>query len=149
MSTFTHRLGGSLVKRTPSLRVLFRVAWFGAMSSGNAPKSAAVGCAGKDGTASAGHKTASAGRKKRASDLWNMLYVAKPMQNAAGGQPPSSFFSKEVAEPQPALDHGEDSDHDSIFSDDASDRKDLQQECKEMASRLANQQQVWCHRCLP
>ena len=83
------------MKRTPSLRALFRVAWFGAMSSGDAPNSAGVGSAGKDGTACAGNK-------KRAADLWNMLYVAKPMQNAAGGHhqlPPCSFVSKEVAEP--------------------------------------------------
>ena len=132
------------MKRTPSLRALFRLAWFGAMSSGDAPNSAGVGCAGKDGTACAGNK-------KRAADLWNMLYVAKPMQNAAGGhhqQPPCSFLSKEVAEPQPALDPGEESDTGSYFSDDAVDRKDLRQECSDLATRLANEQQV-CHRCLP
>ena len=40
-----------------------RFAWFGAMSWGNAPKSAGVGCAGKDGKACAE-------KKKRAPDLW-------------------------------------------------------------------------------
>ena len=73
------------------------------MSSGSAPKSAGVGCAGKDGEARAE-------KKKRAPDLW-MLYVAKPMQTLAGHphqQPPCSFLSKEVViEPQPALDTGE------------------------------------------
>ena len=104
------------------------------MSSGNAPKSAGVGCAGKDGKARAE-------KKKRAPDLWTMLYVAKPMQTPAGHphqQPPCSFLSKEVVEPQPALDTGEESDIDSMFPNDASDRKDLTQECSELATRLAN-----------
>ena len=104
------------------------------MSSGNAPKSADVGCAGKDGKARAE-------KKKRAPDLWTMLYVAKLMQTPAGHphqQPPCSFLSKEVVEPQPALDTGEESDIDSMFSNDASDRKDLTQECSELATRLAN-----------
>ena len=104
------------------------------MSWGNAPKSAGVGCAGKDGKARAE-------KKKRAPDLWTMLYVAKPMQTPAGHphqQPPCSFLSKEVVEPQPALDTGEESDIDSMFSNDASDRKDLTQECSELATRLAN-----------
>ena len=105
------------------------------MSSGNAPKSAGVDCAGKDGKACAENK-------KRAPDPWtSMLYVAKPMQIPAGHphqQPPCSFLSKEVVEPQPALDTGEESDIDSMFSNDASDRKDLTQECSELATRLAN-----------
>ena len=79
------------------------------MSSGNAPKSAGVDCAGKDGKACAENK-------KRAPDPWtSMLYVAKPMQIPAGHphqQPPCSFLSKEVVEPQPALDTGEESDID-------------------------------------
>ena len=136
------------MKRTPSLRALFRVAWFGAMSSGDAPNSAGVGSAGKDGTACAG----SAGKKKkREPDLWNMLYVAKPMQNAAGGHhhlPPCSFVSKEVAEPQPALDPGEESDTGSCFSDDPSAPKErLRDEFSGIATRLANEQEV-CHRRL-
>tara|TARA_B100000524_G_scaffold202522_1_gene105559 strand:- start:40 stop:195 length:156 start_codon:yes stop_codon:yes gene_type:complete len=51
------------------------------MSSGNAPESAGVGCAGKEGKARAK-------KKKRVPDLWTMLYVhvAKPMQNPAGVQ---------------------------------------------------------------
>ena len=104
------------------------------MSWGNAPKSASVGCAGQDGKAHAE-------KKKRAHDLWTMLYVAKPMQTPAGHphqQPPCSFLSKEVVEPQPALDTGEESDADSMFPIDASDRKDLTQECSELATRLAN-----------
>ena len=104
------------------------------MSSGNAPKSAGVGCAGKDGEARAE-------KKKRAPELWTMLYVAKPMQTPVGHphqQQPCSFLSKEVAEPQPALDTGEESDIDSMFPDDASDRKDLTQECSKLATRLAN-----------
>ena len=104
------------------------------MSSGNGPKSAGVGCAGKDGKARAE-------KKKRAPDLWTMLYVAKPMQTPAGHphqQPPCSFLSKEVVEPQPALDTGEESDIDSMYPNDASDRKDLTQECSELATRLAN-----------
>ena len=112
----------------------FRFAWFGAMSWGNAPKSASVGCAGQDGKAHAE-------KKKRAHDLWTMLYVAKPMQTPAGHphqQPPCSFLSKEVVEPQPALDTGEESDIDSMYPNDASDRKDLTQECSELATRLAN-----------
>ena len=88
------------------------------MSSGNAPESAGVGCAGKEGKARAK-------KKKRVPDLWTMLYVhvAKPIAHAkssrsAGNphqQPQCSFLSKEVAEPQPALDTGEESDTDSIF----------------------------------
>ena len=104
------------------------------MSSGNGPKSAGVGCAGKDGKARAE-------KKKRAPDLWTMLYVAKPMQTPAGHphqQPPCSFLSKEVVEPQRALDTGEESDIDLMFPNDASDRKDLTQECSELATRLAN-----------
>ena len=109
-----------------------------AMSSGNAPKSAGDGCAGKDGMADG---MARARKKKRAPDQWQMLIVSKHMQNAAGGhhqQPPCSFLSKEVVEPQPALDTGEESDIDSMFPNDASDRKDLTQECSELATRLAN-----------
>jgi len=129
-----------ILARTPAnlhlidARPGFHLAGFGAMSSGNAPKSAGVGCAGKDGKARAE-------KKKRAPDLWTMLYVAKPMQTPAGHphqQPPCSFLSKEVVEPQPALDTGEESDIDSMFSNDASDRKDLTQECSELATRLAN-----------
>ena len=89
-----------------------------AMSSGNAPKSAGDGCAGKDGMADG---MARARKKKRAPDQWQMLIVSKHMQNAAGGhhqQPPCSFSSKEVAEPQPALDPGEESDTGSCYSDD-------------------------------
>ena len=105
------------------------------MSLGNVPKSACVGCAGKDGKACLDKK------KKRAPDLWTMLYVAKPMKTPARHphqQPPCSFLSKEVVEPQPALDTGEESDIDSMFPNDASDRKDLTQECSELATRLAN-----------
>ena len=135
------------MKRTPSVVALFRVAWFGAMSSGDAPNTAGVGSAGKDGTACAG----SAGKKKkREPDLWNMLYVAKPVQNAAGGHhhlPPCSFVSKEVAEPQPALDPGEESDNCSYFSDEDDSKKDLRQDLSDLAGRLANEQV--CHRCLP
>ena len=50
----------------PHCAPCFRLAWFGAMSWGNAPKSAGVGCAGKDGKARAE-------KKKRAPDLWTML----------------------------------------------------------------------------
>ena len=105
------------------------------MSSGNAPKAADVGCAGKDGKARAEES-------KRAPDLWTMLYVAKPEQTPAAArphqQPQYSFLSKEVVEPQPALDTGEESDIDSMYPNDASDRKDLTQECSELATRLAN-----------
>ena len=105
------------------------------MSSGNAPKAADFGCADKDGKARAEEK-------KRAPDLWTMLYVAKPEQTPAAArphqQPQYSFLSKEVVEPQPALDTGEESDIDSMFPNDASDCKDLTQECSELATRLAN-----------
>ena len=105
------------------------------MSSGNAPKAADFGCADKDGKARAEEK-------KRAPDLWTMLYVAKPEQTPAAAhphqQPQYSFLSKEVVEPQPALDTGEESDIDSMYPNDASDRKDLTQECSELAPRLAN-----------
>ena len=120
-----------------------------AMSSGNAPKSAGDGCAGKDGMADG---MARARKKKRAPDQWQMLIVSKHMQNAAGGhhqQPPCSFSSKEVAEPQPALDPGEESDTGSCYSDDpGSDNQRLRDEQSGIANRLANEQQV-CHRCLP
>ena len=105
------------------------------MSSGNAPKAADFGCADKDGKARAEEK-------KRAPDLWTMLYVAKPEQTPAAArphqQPQYSFLSKEVVEPQPVLDTGEESDIDSMYPNDASDRKDLTQECSELATRLAN-----------
>ena len=122
------------------------------MSSGNAPKAADVGCAGKDGKARAEEK-------KRAPDLWTMLYVAKPEQTPAAAhpqqQPQYSFLSKEVVEPQPALDTGagdtggEESDLDSMFSDQAADYKDLTQEFSELSTRLANAKPVCCQRCLP
>ena len=144
MTKFTHRLGDSWRNEPPHCVSCFRVAWFGAMSSGDAPKSAGVGCAGNDGMASAG-------KKKRAPDMWKMLCVTKPMQNAAGGhhqQLPCSFLSKEVAEPQPALDPGEESDTGSCFSDDPSAPKErLRDEFFAIATRLANEQEV-CHRRL-
>jgi hypothetical protein len=123
------------------------------MSSGNAPKAADVGCAGKDGKARAEES-------KRAPDLWTMLYVAKPEQTPAAAhphqQPQYSFLSKEVVEPQPALDTGgdsggEESDHDSMFCDQAADykEKDLTQEFSELSTRLANAKPVCCQRCLP
>ena len=60
-------------------------------------------------------------------------------RRAVGGAPARvAPLSKEVVEPQPALDTGEESDIDSMFSNDASDRKDLTQECSELATRLAN-----------
>ncbi len=64
-----------------SLRVHFPLSLVWRMSSGNAPESAGVGCAGKEGKARAK-------KKKRVPDLWTMLYVhvAKPMQNPAGVQ---------------------------------------------------------------
>ena len=77
--------------------------------------------------------------------------MAKPKQTPAGHphqQPQYSFLSKEVVQPQPALDTGgEESDIDSMFIDsmffdDAADHKDLTQEFAELSSRLANAKPV-------
>ena len=140
MSTFTPRFEESwrVTRRIyTALRALFPLSRSLApcpRAMRPSPLTLAALASGKDGKARAE-------KKKRAPDLWTMLYVAKPMQTPAGHphqQPPCSFLSKEVVEPQPALDTGEESDIDSMFSNDASDRKDLTQECSELATRLAN-----------